>query len=309
MGLRNLYIKEAAKLSLTDNSILVTRRDGKEPLIFPLEDFSLIFVEDPDVVITAHLLTKMSETKTSMVLCGDNYLPAMQVLPLNGHYLQSSILHLQLNLLPYKKKKIWESIVVQKITNQIATINATNADDTCVDRLKEYLHNITPGDETNMEGVAAREYFSSLFGKDFIRFSDSPISFALNYGYSIIASSIIRSVAFSGMYDNIGIWHENDKNNNNLSYDLIEPYRQIVDHFIYFHRAEVGLPLSHDLKVGLLGLLNEQVIMEGKKTKLIFAVQRTVDSYISCLRNNSSGDLLLPSYDYSGGCSNGENIL
>jgi len=293
---RHIYISQAKKLSFTDNSVVIYKGEDKT-LIFPLEDIDLIFIEDPKTTITSSLITEAALKGVSIVFCGKNYLPQAQSIPLNIHYEKTAHLKAQIELLPYKKKKLWEAIVKQKIKNQINVISATVDDDICLGRLKNYLDNVKPGDEQNMEGTAAREYFSSLFGSDFIRFSESPISKALNYGYAIIASAVIRQVACAGLEDNLGIWHDAIQNSNNLSYDLIEPFRQVVDYYIYIHKNDIDLPLDHQLKAELINLLKTPVLINNKYCKLTYAIEIEVNSFVEYLKTGDIKSIILPTYN------------
>lgn len=290
---RQLYLKTSKKLSFSNDQLVVTK-DTDEKVTFPLEDFDLIFVEDPNAVITASLLSKMAEFGCSMIVCGRNYLPQAQVLPFNNHYVQSQIINLQLNLLPSKKKKLWETIVRQKIKNQLTVLTKVSSDQKAISQIKSFIQNIKPGDETNMEGVAARVYFQALFGNDFIRFSDTLVSTSLNYGYSIIASQVIRTVACNGLLDNLGIWHASNSNNYNLSYDLIEPFRQVVDLYVYKNVIQLTSPLSHEIKMGLINLLNEKVNIDGNSYKISYAIELTINSFIQYMKSGDIADIKLP---------------
>lgn len=293
MAHRQLYLRQAKKLSLSNDQIVLTKTTD-EQLTFPLEDFDLIFLEDPNTILTTNLLSKMTELGCSLVVCGSDYLPKAQVLPLNTYYLQSEVLDLQMNLLPSKKKKLWETIVRQKIKNQLTVLEKVSSNQKVISQIKSFIQNIKPGDESNMEGIAARVYFQGLFGIDFTRFSDSLISVALNYGYSIIASQVIRTVACNGLLDNLGVWHASKQNNYNLSYDLIEPYRQIVDMYVYTNVKDLISPLSHELKVGLIGLLNEKVVIDDCSYKISVAIEMTVKSYIQYMKSGDIKDIKLP---------------
>lgn len=292
---RHIYIIKAKKLSFSNNSIIICKEEDRT-LIIPLEDLDLIFIEDPNSIITASLITEAAKKGVGIVFCGKDYLPTAQTIPINIHYEKSAHLKAQINLLPYKKKKLWEAIVKAKIKNQINVISALIDDITCINRLNNYLENVKPGDELNMEGTAARVYFSTLFGSDFIRFSENPISKALNYGYSIIASAVIRQVSYAGLEDNLGIWHNAEKNANNLSYDFIEPFRQIVDYFVYNHRNEINYPLEHEIKVAMVNLLKTEVLMNNKRCKLNYAIELTINSFVEYLNTGNIQSIILPSY-------------
>lgn len=304
MGFRQLYIKEAKKLSLGNNSLLVFKDNNAEPLSFSLEDIDLIFVEDPNVVVTARLITEAANFGVSIILCGNNYLPTAITIPINGHYLQSNMLNLQLNLLPSKKNKFWETIIKQKITNQMNVIDKTTCDMTTYSRLKDYCFQVKFGDEKNMEGQAAKEYFKSLFGQNFIRFGESPISAALNYGYSILTGAVIRSVAFAGLNDNLGIWHHSAQNANNLSCDLVEVFRAVVDYYVYNHLDSLTTPLSIEIRKDLVNLLNYYVLVNNKKYQVTYAIGLLVNDYVEYLKNGKIEDVHMPEFFVNEGDGN-----
>ena len=293
MGFRQVYIKEAEKLSL-QAECLVVKKSCDKTVSFPLEDIDLVFVEDPNCVITARLLSSLSKFGVSIIFCGPDYLPSSITAPINGHYLQSSLLRLQLDLLPSKKNKFWEMVIRRKIENQMCVLEKTVNDLDSYARLKECLSMVKFGDEKNMEGMAAKIYFRALFGDDFIRFGESSISSALNYGYSILTGAVIRSVAFSGLNDNLGIWHHSSKNANNLSCDLVEPFRPIVDYFVFNHLLSLTIPLSMDIRKGLLGLLNSPVYMSNKQYQVSYAIQLFVNGFIDYLKNGDIQRISLP---------------
>ena len=296
MGFRQLYIKEAKKLSFANNSIVVFKDENKDELSFSLEDIDLVFVEDPNTIVTARLISETAKFGVSIIFCGSNFLPTAETIPINGHYLQSNMLNLQLNLLPSKKNKFWETIIKQKISNQMKVIDKTTCDMITYNRLKNYYNQVKFGDEKNMEGQAAKEYFRSLFGQDFIRFGNSPISSALNYGYSIITGAVIRSVAFSGLNDNLGIWHHSAQNANNLSCDLVEVFRTVVDYYVYNNLNSLTTPLSLETRKDLINLLNYYVLINNKKYQVSYAIGLLVNEYIEYLKNGKIENVYMPEF-------------
>lgn len=294
MGFRQIYIKSAKKLSLKNNSLLIYKGDDKSEVSLPLEDIDLIFVEDPNVVITAHLLSKAAKNGVSLIVCGEDYLPSAQSLPINGYYLQSEILKLQLAFLPSKKNKFWETIIKAKISNQMSVINACTCDMLTYSRMKDYLTQVKFGDEKNMEGLAAKEYFKSLFGPNFVRFNETPISAALNYGYSILTSAVIRSVAVAGLNDNLGIWHHSAHNANNLSCDLVEVFRPAVDYYVYQNMERLITPLPMEIRKDLINILNSYVNMQNKKYQLFYAITLLINEYVDYLRNGNIDSIFMP---------------
>ena len=81
-------------------------------------------------------------------------------------------------------------------------------------------------------------YFRELFGDDFIRFDEDVINAGLNYGYSIFRSLISSIIVAKGYLHNLGIFHRGKQNMFNLSDDVIEVFRPIVDHYVYNNMME-----------------------------------------------------------------------
>jgi CRISPR-associated protein Cas1 len=287
MGFRQIYIKQAKKLSLKLHNIEITKIDGTI-LELPVSDISSVFVEDPNAIVTAHLLTFLSENNVSITFCNGDYFPSAQVLPLNTYYSQVAIYKLQTEQLPSKKDKLWQMIVSSKITNQRRVIELTTNNLDTIRLLDEHIQNIKSGDKTGQEGPSARLYFSELFGQDFIRFGDSPISKALNYGYSILHGSIARQLVCNGLNTNLGVWHDSEQNAYNLASDFIEPFRPLVDYYVFWHLDQIANPLSSKTRMDLINLLNEEVVLDGKTYKVEYAISLFILSYIEYLK---SGDI------------------
>lgn len=294
MGFRQIYIEKAKKLSVSDNCLEIVRGDGKEDLSFPIEDLDLVFVEDPNAILSIRLLSALAEKGVSLIVCGENYLPSAQVTPFNGYYKQSETLNLQIGELPSKKNKLWEMIIRQKITNQAEVIKQTSNNEKAFVLMKEYLDQVKSGDEKNMEGIAARLYFKTLFGENFIRFGESSVTSALNYGYSILTGALIRSIAANGLNGNLGIWHRGAQNANNLACDFVEPFRQVVDFFVYQHLSEMTIPLSKATRGGLINLLNYSVEVRGKRFQVSYAMSQFVSDYLNYLKTGDISVMAFP---------------
>lgn len=296
MGFRQIYISKATKLSCSDGQLIVHRNKEEQPISFPIEDLDIVFLEDPTAVITARLLTELAQKGVAFMTCGSNYLPAAISIPFNGYYKQPEILKFQFNCLPSKKNKMWETLIKAKIGNQLAVLENTVKDENTCELLKVYIANVKFGDSQNMEGAAAKAYFRSLFGPTFIRFGDTPISSALNYGYSILTGALIRSCAFNGLNGNIGIWHSNMQNANNLACDLVEPFRPVVDYYVYQHMEELTEPLSKEFRHGLINLVNEYVAVSKKKYQVSYAMEMLVDDYVEYLKTGDITCVHVPSF-------------
>jgi len=138
-------------------------------------------------------------------------------------------------------------------------------------------------DETHEPESAAKMYFRSLFGSNFVRHFDDGTNNALNYGYTILTSCLIRQLSTYGLLTYYGINHKSKTNNFNLAYDLVEPFRPIVDKFVFEHRDELSDDLTFDVRKELVNLLNYEVIVEEKRYTVEYAMELLVKSYIKAL--------------------------
>lgn len=293
MGFRQIYIEETAELSLHNDNIKIEKND--KSFLLPISDIDLIFVENPRVVFTARLVTQLSKNNVTLVLCDEKYIPTSISLPLNGSNNQIEIFNLQIEQLPSKKDKLWEYIIRQKIINHSSTIKLIFKDLRYLEFL-EYSKNIKSGDKTFIEGAEARLYFRNLFGDNFIRHQDDEINLALNYGYSIINSAIIRMLVAAGIDPKIGVHHDNKKNFYNLASDLLEPYRAFVDYYVYKNKEFIGEPLSRHIRLGLVDLLNSEVQINNIKTTLSNSIKIMIYSFIDYLKSGNIKDIKLVSF-------------
>ena len=147
-----------------------------------------------------------------------------------GSHDTSSKIRKQIEWTKDDKDHIWTEIVSEKIKQQALMLQRYQKEE--VNMLFEYMEEVEFGDITNREGHAAKVYFNTLFGKKFTRTDENPINAALNYGYGIILSIFNREIVSSGYLTQIGLFHDNMFNQFNLSSDLMEPFRPLVDQLV-----------------------------------------------------------------------------
>jgi CRISPR-associated protein Cas1 len=297
MGFRTIYIKECEKISLENNNLKLTKMDLSNFLI-PLDDIEMIFIEDPKCKITTRIITECVAKNVSIVLCNQNYLPSAIITRLYGSRNQVKFLYNQIEQLQSKKDKLWESILKQKIFNHISVVKNVMPDDNeFLSLLKNDYNLVKGGDKNYVEGVEARSYFRKIFGDNFLRSSEDGINVALNYGYSIINSEIIRTLVKCGLNPMIGIHHKNMENYYNLASDFIEPYRSFVDLFVYKNQSQIYLPLSIEIRSEMIKLLNSTVLINGSKYSLANSISIMIYSYIEYLDTGLIDCIKLPYFN------------
>ena len=229
---RTLVFSNPMTLSLKNCQLVLAYKDDPDNKVtIPIEDIGVVIIEHQQVIITVPLMNALVE----------------------GNNLQGENLRNQMGAGEVLKKQLWKQIVEAKIRNQAALLNKVGQEG---DRLKQYYQNVKSGDADNREGIAARIYFSELFGESFVRDRTVPgINALLNYGYAILRAATARALVSSGLLPAIGIFHHNRSNAFPLADDVMEPYRPYVDEIVYDMAMQAKLDLTKDVKAELINVL------------------------------------------------------
>lgn len=288
MGWRVIHVSESDRISLFLDNLKIETEN--EPLLIPLKDIDSLILDNYKMVASVQLLCKCSEYNVNVVLCGVDHSPKAIVMAHSGHHQSANIL---------KKQILWEEeikgfahqqIVKQKILNQITILKKVGINE--LDKMFSYLENVELFDTTNREGHAAKVYFRLLFGNSFIRFEDDIINAGLNYGYSILRTQINKSIVAKGLNSSLGIIHKGPYNAFNLSDDVIEPFRPIVDLWVYTNLMSCN-DLTKEHRQELIKLSTSKVMVNQQKHTIFNAINMTIDSIIS-LFDRERQNLILP---------------
>lgn len=168
-----------------------------------------------------------------------------------------------------------------------------------------WAKDVKSGDSEGQEAKAAAYYWKHIFTgsydgfkglEGFTRFREgSPPNQLLNYGYSLLRATVARSLVGSGLIPTLGIFHRNQYNAYCLADDIMEPYRPCVDQAIYniIANGEDFTTVTVSLKKQLLSIPQQDVWMDGERSPLMVAVQRTTASLAQCYEGTSK-KLLYP---------------
>ena len=246
-----------------------------------LDDIDILIVENQQTTITSSLLSSMAKSNIAVIFVDEQYIPSVICTGLYKNSRTSKIQKAQITTSKPRLNRLWKEVVISKILNQ-ADVLSTIKDDEYLYRLIKSVHS---ADKGNIEAVAAAYYFKAIFGKEFCRKNEQDgRNISLNYGYSIIRSSIIRHIVAFGLNPSFGMWHSSELNAYNLADDLIEPFRPIVDRYVLNNVSRNSI-LSPQRKQELIALLYSKVKNNhGQKVLINDAIKSIVSSYQSyCL--------------------------
>ena len=279
MSWRTVVISHRCKLDL-NLGYMVIRGETETKRIF-LEEVSMLVIEDPAVSLTGCLLASLTERKIKVILCDTKRNPTAELVPFYGSHDCSRKLRAQITWDKHLKDTVWREIVSDKIRKQADFLYDLGHREEG-DLLTSYLSQITPGDTTNREGHAAKVYFNALFGMQFTRSEECAINSALNYGYGILLSIFNREIVANGYLTQLGLFHDNMFNHFNLSCDLMEPFRVLVDRHVSSCRfSEFGTAEKH----AVLCFLNMDVRIDNTTQTLVNAVKIYVRSIFDALND------------------------
>ena len=287
MGWRTVIIDSICKVAYKNGYIILKKE--KDSMIH-LSEIDVIILATTQVTFTCVALNELVKNKTKIIFCDEKHNPLCEITPFYGAHNSSKKLRKQITWNAEIKGEIIKHILNQKIINQSNLLKKHNILKES-NMLKEYANQIVFNDETNREGHAAKVYFNALFGSEFSRVSNSAINAALDYGYTILLSYINREVVLNGCVTQLGIKHCNEFNEFNLSCDLIEPFRVVVDDYVASYNPPY--PLDKNYKYKLIALLSSKVNYEGQNTYLSNAISHYVKSVIDALDNNDLSKLKL----------------
>lgn len=286
MGYRVIFLTNPARLYVKNQQLVI---DNGDVFKVPLEDIECIAIDSMQITMNSYLLSRLSEYAITLYVTDKTHHPCGIFLPLLRHSRHLSVLKNQLEMTLPNKKKLWKQIVCQKIENQATVLKLCGIDEwKSIDVLKSMVKS---GDPDNMEAVAASKYFKLLFGKNYTRTQDNFINPKLNYGYSILRSTISKYLVVYGYEPSLGIFHKSNLNSFNLSDDIIEPFRPIVD--LYVKKFALEDEIDTHTKASLANLLNCDLIIDNKLFACAKAIELTIKS-LSSWYNDKNKSLLLP---------------
>lgn len=258
MSFRTVVITRQSKISYK-NRFLVVKQESEEKFIH-LSEIDTIIVDSISVSISAYLLKELADNKINIIFCDEKHNPFGELAPYYSRHNTSKQIKEQIAWKKSSKDYLWSKIVENKILNQATLLKKIKSPKYKL--LIGYIKEINAGDKTNREGHAAKVYFNELFGKNFSRNDNNSINAALNYGYAVLLSTINKEIISNGYLTQLGLHHKNEFNEFNLTCDIMEPFRVIIDNFVYFNKER---EFDSNYKLDIVNIFNNTYKYSGKK--------------------------------------------
>lgn len=280
MSFRSIIINSRCKLDYSLNYMVIHK--GLEEKRILLDEIKIICINSTQVSLTCALISECLKKKIKIIFSDEKHNPNGEITPYYNNYYTYRKFKEQINFKDEFKYILWQKIIKSKINNQAINLKNAGFDNEYL-VLQQYKNEVELDDKTNREGIAAKIYFKTLFGEDFSRSEYCEENIYLDYGYSIILSTINRIIKMYGYYTELGIHHIGESNSFNLSCDFIEPIRPLVDKYVLD-----GIVNIDNYKEEYIKMLELKVKFNNRIIFLDNALEEYVESLLLYLK---SGDL------------------
>ena len=85
---QTLFFAQPCKLSLKLKQLVIERDDLLQPVTRPIEDLSVVIIENQQVITTIPLLNELANNNVAVIFCDDHFMPSAQLMPLSGNATQ-----------------------------------------------------------------------------------------------------------------------------------------------------------------------------------------------------------------------------
>lgn len=291
MTWRTVVISKRSKLFFKMGHMVIRDFENKITKIY-LKDISHVILTTTEISITAALMNEFQKQKIKLIISDEKGNPSAELTPLYNSFNSTEKIKAQIKWKKTTKQYLWQLIVKEKIKKQMYHLKAKGLDEYKL--LETYINQVRLNDKTNREAHAAKVYFNALFGKNFSRNDNSSLNACLNYGYAIILSTINRTLVSMGYLTQLGIFHDNMFNQFNLSSDIIEVWRILIDMEVCNMDYNV---FDSCKKINLISILNQKVKLDGKTYFVTQAIYLYCKSIIDALNENDISLVRFPEYE------------
>lgn len=256
---RIIEIADTVAFLSLENNLLKIRIPEKNVVTVPIPEIQCLILANPAITITGAAMAALASAGAAVVTSGQDRLPVAMSLPLNANYLQTERFHAQINASKPLLKRLWQTVIKEKISKQAQLLKKIRQNDFSLTQL---IPLVLSGDPSNIEGRASVIYWKNLFPENFRRDrAASDNNMLLNYGYAVLRAMTARACCGAGLHPTLGINHHNRYDPYCLADDLMEPYRPVVDQAVFEINPE-NLPvteLSREIRKTLITALLEKV--------------------------------------------------
>jgi CRISP-associated protein Cas1 len=296
--------QHAGRLGKQRGRLVFDHEGGQESL--PIENVRAVIVAAKGISMSSQVVGALLKADCIILHCDQRYQPVGWTLPCD-RTIHRDLLEGQVRPRGGLHRALWRQVVARKVWHQAMVLDR-------LDIQPNPLWPLAQSPDPSQEGNAARMYFRRFFpavgavGQNRTRRHQGWANDLLNYGYAVLAAMIHRSIIVHGLLSQVGIHHRMRYRSYPLVYDLMEPWRPLVDAFVVGWAkafiARGGSDLLED-SVQAFGRHVGQALRDYRvdhrrySLKMVDAVDLYVRSVAKSMQLQSAESLWLPQFDLS----------
>lgn len=296
---------------------------GQEHRPVPLADVAVIICAARDTEFSASSLRRMAELNVLLLVCNEKFEPCALTLP---YYraTNTELLRRQIEWEREWKTAMWRQIITAKVRNQAANVAHLKRAHVVLDEIAKRCEKggETPSPKVSVASVtaskraeflsntpeacesrAARHYWKHLLPrlsewqetseKRRVPGTREGVNGMLDYGYAIIRTAVLRSLAAHGFIAAIGIAHTPKAGSFALADDLVEPLRPWIDRELRLFVQGGKRPMQEWMRQAV-SVLQLEVPVNRNKLRLLNAIDIYVQSFADAALSRMQSPLKIP---------------
>jgi CRISPR-associated protein Cas1 len=274
-----------------ERGFIVCRGQDHSEKKLPHTDMRAVIIAARGVNLTSSFVSAILESDAVILHCNENYQPCGITAPLSRVTDRSAFLR-QATRPKRLNENLWNTLLRGKTVNQQHVLERH-------DRASPHLAYALETDRMD-EGNCAKRYWQLYFpaigwmATKRERREESPPNQMLNYGYAVLAALCHRSLVVHGLSPQLGVKHTTRYKSDPLVYDLMEPFRPMVD--LMLAEFMVGEDISFKAWARKIGqdLRDRRVHHDRYSLKLMDAIDATASSLARSYAENSAKPFWVP---------------
>ena len=264
----------AAQCSITcRDGQLICRADNEPEKRAPMEDIGAIIVNSFSAFMHNRVFLEAAKNGTIIIFC-ENFKPTALLLPAN-RATDTLLTRGQISLESKLRKALWLKTLTAKCVNQAAFAQHSNQRANNRATLSP-LHGQNVPTRNRNAPVLTGASSPAFCAEDFRRRRDQGgLNSMLNYGYAVLLARILQKMIAVGLDPTFGIGHVVRERATPLAYDLMEPFRVLVDARALAwadnlwkeadSEEKLTLEVTPEYKRWILGFLTQEIPYQKKK--------------------------------------------
>lgn len=274
-----------------ERGFVVCRGQDLSEKRLPYEDIRAVVIAARGVNLSSSFVAAILDSNAVILHCDESYRPCGITAPLPRIADRSAFLR-QASRPKRLNENLWHTLLRGKTVNQQRVLELKQSPSP---HLQYALEN-----DVLDEGNCARRYWQLYFpsigwvATRRERREDSPPNQMLNYGYAVLGALCHRSLLIHGLTPLLGVKHTTRYKADPLVYDLMEPFRPIVD--LMLAEFMVGEDVAFRAWCRKVGaeLRERRVQHERYSMKLMDAIDASASSLARSYAENSAKQFWVP---------------